>query len=819
MKMFDNAANASIVFLCAPAGFGKSVSTRLWLQHAGCEFSWIGLDEYDNATSVFYRLLGEAILLCAPDNPAMEEIFHDPSFSTAPVEHTIRGLSEYRADGVKRALVLDDYHLITNKEIRKSLPLVLMRLPQPYVVVITSRNPYEMETRAFSPRNGGACISTSDLRFKADEARDFFSNKRMPLSDYQIDSLLKATGGWAFGINAVSQADVITSGILNDVTLNDYLNDQIWDQWDKPLQDFLLKLSVVDEINPELVALLTQTNSAQALALLEEASQKSAFILPVADGVYRCHSLFLRFLREKAAAEKVDTVPLHEKATEWYLSKERYYEARHHAILSGDAELMLRAVQISQQYTNPSFDYYVDFFESFNRDELPDALLNKYPFLLTSPIVYNYLYGDKETLGHYLDRLYGLYPYIEENFPSYLEPALSMSVMDPRVPATEQLDRFKDWWAKIDWVEHVTAASITFHFPLTHRSLLDYSELTDGKHFDLFKNTLGHMAKKYYPMMEDCIRAGLRAEQLLFAEAAEILKPLLIKLRIENDENATPPEFVFAAYMLSVLLEFEMGNVAASQAEIRRAEEMIKRRGAEYLSHNMQAVKIRAAIERGQTADAKEWLELYGSDDERPMLFKIYRHLTSVRAHILMEDYEKAEACARTVREIARNFRRPIDAAESGVLVAICRWQRGDREEAALILRRVIREILPFGFLRVIADEGKAVQPILRKIQRELPEEEKQMHQAVSRLLTAAERIGRYRRGLTNPQKNKPITLTRQQAKLLALSKQGLTRAEIAETMGLSVHTVKAHLQILYRKLGVHSAMEAILKAEQLGIA
>lgn len=41
---------------------------------------------------------------------------------------------------------------------------------------------------------------------------------------------------------------------------------------------------------------------------------------------------------------------------------------------------------------------------------------------------------------------------------------------------------------------------------------------------------------------------------------------------------------------------------------------------------------------------------------------------------------------------------------------------------------------------------------------------------------------------------------------------------EIAEETGLSIPTIKSHTSLAYRKLGVTNAMDAVLKARELGL-
>ena len=47
---------------------------------------------------------------------------------------------------------------------------------------------------------------------------------------------------------------------------------------------------------------------------------------------------------------------------------------------------------------------------------------------------------------------------------------------------------------------------------------------------------------------------------------------------------------------------------------------------------------------------------------------------------------------------------------------------------------------------------------------------------------------------------------------------RGLRNSEIAAETGLSLPTVKSHVQATYRKLDVHAAPDAVLRARELGL-
>ena len=60
--------------------------------------------------------------------------------------------------------------------------------------------------------------------------------------------------------------------------------------------------------------------------------------------------------------------------------------------------------------------------------------------------------------------------------------------------------------------------------------------------------------------------------------------------------------------------------------------------------------------------------------------------------------------------------------------------------------------------------------------------------------------------------------LTPREIDILRLISRGYTYARAAERLGLSAHTVATHIKKIYRKLGVHSAGAAVMRAVKLGV-
>ncbi len=174
LRRFNKASGKRCIYVSAPGGYGKTVSTLLWIQKSGHVPIWLELDAYDNTPSTFFRLLCTALFSAIPQKESLYGNVRESAFNDSPVEYTIDILSRISFDNRKYALVLDDFYFITNEEILKSLIYVLKRLPLSVTVIILSRNELPHFLAPFNESDKVAFIGPSELAFNSDEIRGFF---------------------------------------------------------------------------------------------------------------------------------------------------------------------------------------------------------------------------------------------------------------------------------------------------------------------------------------------------------------------------------------------------------------------------------------------------------------------------------------------------------------------------------------------------------------------------------------------------------------------------------------------------------------------
>lgn len=203
-------------------------------------------------------------------------------------------------------------------------------------------------------------------------------------------------------------------------------------------------------------------------------------------------------------------------------------------------------------------------------------------------------------------------------------------------------------------------------------------------------------------------------------------------------------------------------------------------------------------------------------------LFRSFQHFTTARAYVVLGETEEAEHYLLMLEEYGKNLNRPLDEAEAQVLLSAIWWAAGHRKEALDKLRSALDRMEPFGFIRVIADEGAAILPILKRIQSEVNashDSNTAMRSYINEVILAAHSMSKRCSGIIKTkERKKALKLSKQQRNMLIYYSQGYKNAEIAEMTGLSIPTIKSHASVAYRKLEVNNSLDAVLKARELGL-
>jgi LuxR family maltose regulon positive regulatory protein len=161
-------------------------------------------------------------------------------------------------------------------------------------------------------------------------------------------------------------------------------------------------------------------------------------------------------------------------------------------------------------------------------------------------------------------------------------------------------------------------------------------------------------------------------------------------------------------------------------------------------------------------------------------------------------------------------------AIEILILQAMAHWACEDTEQALTALQRALTLAEPEGYVRVFLDEGAPMARLLYQaasgsltsdyVQKLLPPRPDQGPTTDDEPLSAVQRPS---------SSHVPVgvePLSARELQVLWLVAEGLTNREIASRLTVALSTVKVHTRNIYGKLDVHSRVQAVARARDLGL-
>ena len=328
-RTLERAADARLVLVQAPAGFGK---TTLLVQLAaalaaapGAEVVWVSLDAEDNdANRLFAALFAALAALDLPWAVPAATVLAQLQ-DASPAARTALGLLTDALGGrpeVRIALVLDDLHHVTDTAALQLLDTLIARAPPELCLFIGSRVAPPLSLARW--RAGGELVELGleDLQFDLDAAQALCRLRGLDApSDEALRAVLERTHGWVAGLHLVlgsARPGAPAPALVGPAAhrhLFDYFAQEVLAGLPPALQAFVLHSSVLPELSPALCQAVTGRSDAPAV--LDDLFDRQLFLsaLDEAVPVLRLHDLFRDFLRgELERREPGRAAELHARA-------------------------------------------------------------------------------------------------------------------------------------------------------------------------------------------------------------------------------------------------------------------------------------------------------------------------------------------------------------------------------------------------------------------------------------------------------------------------------------------------------------------------
>jgi LuxR family maltose regulon positive regulatory protein len=342
-------ALSRLVLVNAPAGFGKTTLVAQWdLSRAGDRaFAWISLEPDDNDPGRLWWHVASALQRACPGFNAAEVMAafqpQIPDLAGTLLPLLINELAKLLQPLV---VVLDDYHVIEDRDCHDQVAFVVQHLPPTVQLVLITRADPALSLARLRATGDMTEIRAEDLRFAPAEVAELVTAVAgVELSRDDLADLVDRTEGWPAGVYlaALSLYGHPSPGaFIHQFTgdsrfIVDFLVEEVLGRQPPEVRQFLTRTSILSRFCAPLCEAVN--GSAGARAILDLLERENLFVVPLDDTRqwFRYHHLFAQVLRSELARAEPEILPaLHQRASAWFLRSGLADEAITHAHAARD---------------------------------------------------------------------------------------------------------------------------------------------------------------------------------------------------------------------------------------------------------------------------------------------------------------------------------------------------------------------------------------------------------------------------------------------------------------------------------------------------
>lgn len=334
-------ADAPVVEVLAPPGFGKSTLVRLCAEVDHRPYAWVQLTEADDDPVHLGRHIALALDRIAPlaerDVASVVGAGRSASLDIFPE------LVHLLAQRSPCVLVLDDVHLLTDDGAGPAVRGLLESLGMGSTVALVGRrDPVALGRQRMCGRVH--TVSTEELAMGVLEATELFQRAGVHVGDDELRDLVARTEGWPGGLHlaslALSQGRDPGDFSGRDHLVTEYLVEEVLGVTDPELVAFMEGSAVLDSMDAgELDELLERSDSAQCLCSIEADGNLLLIPLDHESERFRYHHLLRDHLRHRLHRDDPERARrLERRASAMSARSGDVDRAVRHAVRAGDRE-------------------------------------------------------------------------------------------------------------------------------------------------------------------------------------------------------------------------------------------------------------------------------------------------------------------------------------------------------------------------------------------------------------------------------------------------------------------------------------------------
>lgn len=831
------AGDNRLTLICAPAGYGKSVllseCVRQVSQHT--RIVWLDLLGHELTPQDLLVRLAAALELPHGDGDPYVEL-------TRLIGRLVR----------PTWLILDDYPRGASAELDDCLEHLLERSPHTLRWWVSTRRRPGWSLPRLLLQGAVRDLNAQDLALNEQELGELLALRKMPLSSARISEWQEQSDGWLAGVCLQlieSEAEGQDRGSEKSTSLmQEYIEREVLGDLSPAERQALCVLAHIPRFSAGLCRHLLASVSDDRL--FEQLMQRQLLISTV-EGEERWYRLAHPLAKTLCLpAFEAPAARAHIRACQWFAHNGMVREAVEHALLAGQPET---AASYLQRYAEDQLLVGQSVPQLLRwRDELPAGLFSRTPRLII-------LQSWALIMGTRLDEVDGCIAELARFFPRsnthrqqqlMAQYQVVMGVLhrlrglpSAKLYCQEALPVLSEaaWSQKILCHQALAQqAAAELDLALAQEHCLEALSLARQHQNLRFETLLGIDHVHLLMMQGECVAAQAHVDQALqLVQEAGVHGPIHARLlilkgrlqansgdlaaaRLSLHEGVQEAESCEDAYLLFghlILAELatEEGQLEVADRLLQDAEQQMLRyqipkvrysealdlaRGRLYLHAGRSEQALQVFVDVRRRLESEALLAPSGFYD---LLLKT--RLSQAAAELALGSLEPARAGLQSLLQDCLRSGYLLLATQVRICLAEALEQDGEHEPADELLLTALfdaqrqQQIRPIALLQ--RNEEQWLDELLLSHQELLP-----LHQ---QLFTSSEQADQ---GMSHAMQ----TLSKRELAVLALIAKGHSNQEVADTLFISLHTVKSHARRINAKLGVERRTQAVALAKEQGL-
>jgi len=303
-ELLSQSNEVQITYVMGAAGTGKTTLLSSFIKQTGLKnTAWLSLDETNDNVFSFWHYFAAAVgnFLGSQREDILSLI--RLSFETSHMENLITILVNQLCSHEDFYIVLDDVQYIKNRALIHTLEFFLKSMPNNFHIFMLSRENPALYLGEFAVSGQLLFISGDKLKFSWEEGTRFLKETlKLAISDDKIAQMNNFAEGWIGGLQLVAAVGNTNKGLLHSTGSTiaaDYLTREIFKSLNEEERYFLTVTSILSYFDEDICKhLISELNFHN---MMENLMNKNLFIicLDEVEKSYRYHNILGEYLKQR----------------------------------------------------------------------------------------------------------------------------------------------------------------------------------------------------------------------------------------------------------------------------------------------------------------------------------------------------------------------------------------------------------------------------------------------------------------------------------------------------------------------------------------